>query len=143
MGRVLLATNAGADARVLPVAALRRAEEAGLDLAIVHVLSGEDYAAQADQMKSAIKSETEWLIHTMLALAEERSGVGSVEVSVHLREGDVADELVEFAASTSPTVVLVGVPRASDHSEFTDVQFAEMLDRLSRSDIAVEQVKTD
>ena len=142
MGRIMLATNAGTDARVLHVAALRRAEERDADLTVVHVIGGPDYDAQPEQMQEAIKSETEWLIHTMLGLAAHRSKV-SAPVAIHVRDGDVADILVEFAKTTRPEFVMLGVPRTNDKSEFTAETFTELLARFAEASITVEQITTD
>ena len=142
MSRIMLATNAGTDSRILHVVALRRAEEQGADLAVVHVIGGADFDAQPDQMQEAIKSETEWLIHTMLGLAADRSGVTSPEVAIHVLDGDVADVLVEFARTVQPELVMIGLPRTKDHSEFTTESFAELLGWFEEASIAVEQVQT-
>ena len=142
MGSVMLATNAGGNARVLHIAALRRAESSGSDLAVVHVIGGAEYNGQPDQLREAIRSETRWLIHTMLGLAADRSGIEPVDAAVHIREGDVAEELIEFASLTRPDVVLVGVSRARDHSEFTAESFADLIAQLNQADRAVEQIET-
>ena len=142
MGSIMLATNAGGDARVLHIAALRRAESSGSDLTVVHVIGGVDYHAQPDRLREAIRSETRWLIHTMLGLAADRSGVDPVNVTIHIREGDVAEELIEFASSARPDVLLVGVPRARDHSEFTIGSFADLIALLNQADLTVEQIET-
>ena len=143
MRRIMLATNAGADARVLHVAALRRADASSSDLAVVHVIDGGDYQAQPDQLQDAIRSETEWLLHTMMGLAADRSGVEPVSFTIHVRDGDVADELLDFASATQPDAVLLGVPRDSDRSHFAESEFEELLGRFEHADISVERIETD
>ena len=78
----------------------------------------------------------------MLGLAADRSGVGSVSVTIHILEGDVAEELIELATSTRPDVVLVGVPRARDHSEFSTESFADLIAQLNQADLTTEQIET-
>ena len=142
MKRVMLATSAGADSRILHVAALRRADEAGASLSVVHVLDGLEYEAQPEELKDAIRSETEWLISTMLHLASDRSGVDRVETTIHVREGGVTASLVEFATTTRPDLVMVGVPRSADYSTFTESEFAELVTELERTGTSVEKVTT-
>ncbi len=110
MGRIMVATNAGAGARVLHVAAIRHASSSGSALSVVHVVSGDDYEAQPAGLRDAIRSELEWLLHTLFSLAQQQSGADSIDVSVHVRDGDVSDELVEFATSTRPDLVMLGMP---------------------------------
>jgi len=54
----------------------------------------------------------------------------------------VADVLVEFARTVRPELVMIGVPRTKDHSEFTTESFAELLGWFEEASIAVEQVQT-
>ena len=142
MGSIMLATSAGGDARVLHIDALRRAEASGSNLTVVHVIGGADYHAQPDQLREAIRSETHWLIHTLLGIAADRAGIEPVSVTIHILEGDVAEELIEFATSTRPDVVLVGAPRASGHSEFSTESFADLIAQLNQADLATEQIET-
>jgi nucleotide-binding universal stress UspA family protein len=143
MARIALATSAGAEARILHVAALRRADETGADLSVVHVISGSDYEAQPEELQDAIRDETEWLIRTMLHLAADRAGVDASNITIHVRTGDVTAELVDFARSTRPDSVMVGIPRKNDHSEFTAASFRELLGQFQASSIKVEKIDTN
>ena len=142
MARIMLATSAGADARVVHAAGLRKAEETDSELAVVHVVTGAEYEAQPERLKDAIRSETEWLIRTMLHLAADRAGINPSNVTVLVRAGDLTNELLEHARSIRPDTVMLGTPREKDHSEFSESSFKALVRELESSSIRVERVDT-
>lgn len=140
MSRLLLATNAGTDTRILHTAALRRADSIGSGLSVVHVLTGADYLAQPEELQKAVQAETEWLLHTMMALAADRAGVGDVDVTIHLREGDVGEQIVEFASSTRPNAVLLGEATQPTAGDLAGAAYEELIGRLERTGVRVERI---
>ena len=143
MARIMVATNAVADAPRSP----RRSVTSGR-VGVCRPRSRFTSSAAMTSRRShrrcsrQSRARPKWLLHTMIALAVERSGVDPVNVTIHVRDGNVPDALIEFASNTRPDSVLIGAPRGSAHNVFTPESFTELLGRFEQAGISVEQVET-
>ena len=140
MDLVMLATSARGDARLLHSAARRRAEEEASGLLVVHVLAGADYQRQPPQLRRAIRDEMTWLLHAMLVPAEGAPGSPIGRVTVDIREGDIADELIEAAKSGRPDLIILGDPGPEHENGLTTDAYSRLLRYFARNSIPVERV---
>ncbi|MDX2343924.1 MAG: universal stress protein [Acidimicrobiia bacterium] len=143
MSRIVCATNAGEDSRVVHMAAFRRAVTEESHLTFLHVLGGRDFAEQPDRMQRAITEEMSWLLHALVRVARERSNASDVVADVVLRTGEPRPEILAYLEETPPAALLIGVPRAGDASIFPGHTFDEFVAELQSFDVDVELVSTD
>jgi len=139
---LVCATNAGEDSRAVHIAAFQRADEAGIPVAFFHVIGGSDYAEQPERMREAIREEMNWLLHALVAVARERSGVAEVEASVVLRTGDPRIEILAYLTEADAGGLLIGVPRDGDTSIFSGHSFDEFVTEVEALNVRVELVST-
>ena len=142
MDLVMLATSARADSRLLHSTARRRAEEEGCGLVVVHVLDGPDYERQPPQLRRAIRDEMTWLLHAMLVPAGGTRGSSIGRVTVDVREGEVAEQLIEATRSSRPDLVVLGAPRPQVPDALAADAYSRFLDYLDAGSIPFEQVAT-
>lgn len=139
MRTVLVATGARIDSRLVHAVSLWRAIEHDAELRVVHVLSGRTYEEASPSFKLAIKDETRLLIRTMVGLAAKENETGDIPVTMDMREGEVAEELIAAVRETRPVLVVIGNQREA--GGMTSDSYRRFLNFLKAESIPVESVE--
>jgi hypothetical protein len=142
MTGIACGTNAGEDSRALHIAAFEKAATTGSLLTFVHVIGGSDFFEQPERMKEAIRTEMDWLLHALVAVARDRSGAAEVESDVVLRTGDPRIELLAYLDEHDVATLMVGVPRHGDASIFSGRGFEDFVADAEAMGSVVELVET-
>lgn len=139
MKTVMVATGARIDSRLLHAVSLWRAIEHDAELRVVHVLNGREYEEASPAFQRAIKDETRLLIRTMVGLAAKDTEAGDIPVTMEMREGDVAEELIASARENAPLLVVIGAHSAT--GEMRSESYDRFLVYLEKESIPVESVE--
>lgn len=139
MRTVLVATGARIDSRLVHAVSLWRALEHDAELRVVHVLNGRSYEEASPAFKRAIKDETRLLIRTMVGLAAKENETADIPVTMDMREGEVAEELIAAARETEPVLVVIGGHREA--GGMTSDSYHRFLEFLEAESIPVESVE--
>ena len=143
MSGILCATNAGEDSRAVHIAAFRKAAGQDSRLTFLHVVGGEDFYAQPERMREAIRLEMEWLLYAMVRVARDRTDATDVVSSVVVQTGDPRVEIAAYVRENTPDVLVIGVPREGDISMFHDHSVDEFVAEVEGLGVQVELVSTD
>lgn len=135
----MVATGARIDSRLLHAVALWRAIEHDAELRVVHVLNGREYEEAAPAFKRAIKDETRLLIRTMVGLAAKDTEAGDIPVTMEMREGEVADELIASTREHKPLLVVIGTHSVA--GEMRSEAYERFLEFLEAESIPMESVE--
>lgn len=139
MRTVLVATGARIDSRLLHAVSLWRAIEHDAELRVVHVLNGREYEESSPAFRRAIKDETRLLIRTMVGLAAKDTEAGDIPVTMEMREGDVAEELISSVRENTPLLVVIGAHSAA--GETHPESYDRFLEYLEKESIPMESVE--
>lgn len=142
MSGILCATNAGEDSRAVHIAAFRKAAAQDSRLTFLHVVGGEDFYAQPERMREAIRLEMEWLLYAMVRVARDRADAADVVSGVVVQTGDPRVEIVAYVRENPPDVLVVGVPREGEISLFHDHNVEEFIAEVEALGALVEFVAT-
>jgi nucleotide-binding universal stress UspA family protein len=142
MSRILCATNAGEDSRAVHIAAFRKAAESGSPLTFLHVIGGEDFYAQPERMREAIRLEMEWLLYAMVRVARDRAGAADVVSEVVIQTGDPRVEIIAYVKDSESSMLVIGVPREGQISLFHESSIEDFVAEIEALGVQVELVAT-
>jgi len=141
VSRILCATNAGEDSRAVHTVAFRDAAEQGSELTFLHVIGGDDFYAQPERMREAIRLEMEWLLYAMVRVARDRAGAADIESDVVVRTGDPRAEILAYVRELEPSLLILGAPREGQISLFHEASIEEFVTEVEALGVQVELVE--
>ncbi len=142
MTGILCSTNAGEDSRAVHMAAFASAVERNTELTFLHVVGGDDFYAQPERMREAIRAEMEWLLYAMVRVARDRIDAADVASDVVIQTGDPRVEILAYVRDMEPELLVIGAPREGQISLFHESSIDDFIAEVEALGVQVELVET-
>lgn len=133
MSGIICAIRGGTASQPTMTQAIRSAQETGLPLYFLYVVNVDFLMQTAHTRVQTISEELRKLGEFILLAAQAQAEAAGVEAEGVIREGDVAEEIVNLSHELTADYVILGRPRRKEHEDvFTH-------DRLSEFSQHIEQ----
>ncbi len=117
---IVCATRGGEGSRAVQEAAIERATSTKRPLLFLYVVAMDDEETYDEPLHSAVIAELSWMGQALLHIAQERALEAGINASVHIRTGDLREEIVRFLEESNATLLLLGAPRNATAYAFGD-----------------------
>lgn len=124
------------------MAAFASAVERNTELTFLHVVGGDDFYAQPERMREAIRAEMEWLLYAMVRVARDRIDAADVASDVVIQTGDPRVEILAYVRDMEPELLVIGAPREGQISLFHESSIDDFIAEVEALGVQVELVET-
>lgn len=145
MSGIVCATRGGEGSRAVQKAAIQRAKAEQRALFFLYVADPDSLDDDVDPgLKAAVLSELTWMGETLLRMAQRRADSEFLPSEIHIRQGDVRQEICRYLLEHDITLLMLGAPRGTTANVFGDdaiEQFAQSIQE--QTNVPVEIVRPD
>lgn len=145
MSGIVCATRGGEGSRAVQKAAIQRAKAEQRPLFFLYVADPDSLDDDVDPgLKTAVLSELTWMGETLLRMAQRRADSEFLPSEIHIRQGEVRQEICRYLLEHDITLLMLGAPRGTTANVFGDdaiEQFAQSIQEQTH--VPVEIVRPD
>ncbi len=145
MSGIVCATRGGEGSRAVQKAAIQRAKAEQRPLIFLYIADPDSLDEDVDPgLQKALLAELTWMGETLLRMAQRRADSEFLPSEVHIRQGDVRQEICRYLVEHDISLLMLGAPRGTTANVFGDdaiEQFAQSIQE--QTNVPVEIVRPD
>jgi len=112
LSKIICATKAAQNSRLVHEAAFRLADELGLELEFLHVIAVPNYEDLMEPLQDAVRAELHWLVHSLTRISRQRVGLSGISPSVEVVSGNISEAILRRVEDGDVEVLIMGTPDA-------------------------------
>lgn len=100
--------------------AIELARERESKLTFLSVVDAKSLLARSTKLEESARGELRWVVDVLLRIAVQHAAREQVEATQELREGPVADTIMDFVHEMDADLLILGAPRGTTANVFGD-----------------------
>ncbi len=141
MSKIICATKAAQNSRIVHETALKLAHKHDLELEFLHVIAVPNYDELMGPLQDAVRSELLWLVHSLTRISQQRVGFTASKPTVEVVSGDVREAILRYIGAEDVELLVMGEPDEHE-SPFLKSGIESFLVEVAQANARVELVET-